>query len=118
MARIRSLKPTIWTDSGFINLSRDARLLLIGMISHADDDGRLVGSASALIGSVFPHDDVTPKQVEKWRDEIAASGIAVVYTSGRGTYVALPNWRKHQRIQKSMQSTLPEPPYVAEDGVV
>lgn len=110
MARIRSVKPSIWTDERFIDLSRDARLLFLGMISHADDDGRLVASAPALIGAIFPHDDVTVRQVEKWRDETASSGLAVVYSVGRGTYVSLPGWYKHQRIQKRMPSTLPPPP--------
>jgi hypothetical protein len=110
MARIRSIKPSIWTDERFIDLSRDARLLLIGMISHADDAGRLVASGAALIGAVYPHDDLSVRQVEKWRDELAASGLIVTYKAGRGTYAALPKWRKHQRIQKAQPSTLPRPP--------
>ncbi len=110
MARIRSLKPSVWTDERFIDLSRDARLLFIGMVSQADDDGRLVASGAALIGALFPHDDLSPKTVEKWRDEITATGLIQVYRHGRGTYAALPGWRKHQRIQKPQRSTLPPPP--------
>ncbi len=110
MARIRSLKPSVWTDERFIDLSRDARLLFIGMVSQADDDGRFVASGAALIGALFPHDDLSPKTVEKWRDEISATGLIQVYRHGRGTYAALPGWRKHQRIQKPQQSSLPAPP--------
>jgi hypothetical protein len=110
MARIRSIKPSIWTDERFIDLGRDARLLFLGMISHADDAGRLVASGAALIGSVFPHDDIAPRLVEKWRDEIAATGLITVYRSGRGTYSHLHGWAKHQRIQKPQPSTLPPPP--------
>lgn len=110
MARIRSLKPSFWTDERVIDCSRDARLLLVGMISHADDDGRLVGSAPALIGAIFPHDDMTVRQVERWRDELATVGLVTVYTAGRGTYICLPGWNKHQRIPKRYPSTLPQPP--------
>ncbi len=110
MARIRSIKPSIWTDERFIELSRDARLLFIGMVSHSDDAGRIVASGAALIGAVFPHDDLTPKQVEKWRDEIGKTGLILIYEAGRGTYAALPGWRRHQRIQKPQPSTLPPPP--------
>lgn len=110
MARIRSIKPSMWTDERFINLGRDARLLFIGMVSHADDDGRLVASAPALIGAIFPHDDVTVRAVEKWRNEIATTGLVTLYIVGRGTYAALPGWGKHQRIQKRFPSTLPDPP--------
>jgi hypothetical protein len=109
MPRIRTLKPTIWTDERFIELSRDARLLLIGMISHADDEGRIVASAAALIGAIYPHDDVTVRQVERWRSEIADGGLVTVYQNGRGTYAAFPGWRKHQYIQKPSPSTLPAP---------
>lgn len=116
MARIRSLKPSIWSDESFIDLSRDARLLCIGMISHSDDDGRIVASGPALIGAIYPHDDVTVRQVEKWRDEIAKTGLITVYTVGRGTYAAFPGWRKHQRIQKRFPSVLPEPPGQMELG--
>lgn len=110
MARIRSLKPSIWTDERFIACSRDARLLFVGMISHADDEGRLVASSAALLGIVYPHDAVTTKQVEKWRDELASIGLVRLYTVGRGTYAALPGYGKHQRIPKRFPSVLPMPP--------
>lgn len=110
MARIRTIKPTIWTDDAFIELSRDARLLCIGMITQADDDGRLIASPSALIGAIYPHDDVTPKQVEKWRNEIASSGIVRLYQEGRATYAVFPKWNSHQVINKRSKSTLPAPP--------
>lgn len=116
MARIRSLKPSIWTDERFIDLSRDARLLFLGIISHADDDGRLVGSGPALIGAIFPHDDISVRAVEKWRDELLAVGLVQVYTAGRGTYISLPKWSKHQRIQKPYASTLPTPPQKESHG--
>lgn len=110
MARIRTIKPTIWTDERFIELTVGARLLLIGMISHADDEGRLVASTSALIGAVYPHDEISPKQVERWRDEIAAVGLAEVYQHGKGTYANLPGFTRHQVINKRTRSTLPAPP--------
>lgn len=116
MARIRTLKPSIWSDESFITLTRDARLLCIGMISHADDAGRIIASGPALIGAIYPHDNITARQIEKWRDEIAATGLAVVYTVGQGTYAHFPNWRRHQRIQKPYPSVLPEPPGQMELG--
>lgn len=109
MARIRTIKPSFWTDQRVIDLTRDARLLCLGMISHADDAGRIVASAAALIGAIYPHDELTPKQVEKWRDELVAVGLITIYRHGRGTYAAFPGWKKHQYIQKPTPSTLPAP---------
>lgn len=113
MARIRSIKPTVWSDQRFTDLSLNARLLCLGMISNADDDGRIIASGASLIGAIFPHDDLTTKAVEKWRDEIAKTGLAVVYHQGKGTYACFPKFGKHQLIRKHMASTLPAPPTVS-----
>lgn len=110
MARIRTIKPSFWTDDKVVNLSRDARLLLIGMISHADDEGRLPASPAALIGAIYPQDEVTPAQVKKWRDEIDKAGVAQIYAVGKATYAELPNWRRHQVINKKTNSNHPARP--------
>jgi len=107
MARIRSIKPTIWTDARFISLSREARLLCIGMISFADDDGRLLASAAKLNGEVFPADDLRSPIVLRWRDEVARSGIVNVYKVAGVEYAEFPNWKRHQRINRATPSTLP-----------
>lgn len=110
MARIRSIKPSIWSDQRFTNLTLNARLLCLGMISNADDDGRIIASGASLIGAIFPHDDLTTRAVEKWRDEISTTGLIVVYVQGKGTYAYFPKYAKHQLIRKHMASTLPKPP--------
>jgi len=109
MARIRSIKPSIWTDEKFISLSRDARLLALGMISHADDEGRLFASVAKLAGDVFPADDLKPGTVRQWRDEIARTGFTVIYQVNGVEYAYFPNWSKHQRISKPQASILPSP---------
>lgn len=107
MARIRSIKPTIWTDERFISLSRDARLLCIGMISMADDDGRLLATAVRLAGDIFPADDLRPGQVLRWRNEVERAGLIRIYKVGGIEYAVFPRWKKHQRISKPQPSTLP-----------
>ena len=57
MPRRRLIRPDFWTDSRVSLLSRDERLLLIGMISHADDEGRLMGRPSYLRSVIFADDD-------------------------------------------------------------
>ncbi len=109
MARIRSIKPTIWTDERFIGLSRDARLLCIGMISHADDQGRLLATATKLAGDIFPVDDLKPSVVLSWRREIEESGLVTVYKVRGVEYAEFPRWGKHQRISKPQPSILPAP---------
>jgi len=110
MARIRSIKPSFWTDPGVASLRRDARLLVIGLISHADDEGRFLATATAIGGSVFPHDELPPKTIRTWRDEAAKAGIIEIYAVDGSEYGWFPNWLKHQKVYKPYPSALPAPP--------
>lgn len=111
MARIRSLKPTFWGDETVSEWSRDARLLFLGLISMADDEGRFLASFPAIVGFVFPNDpDVTPVKLRKWLAELTAKEQVILYNGGKVKYGAIRKFRKHQRISHPQPSTLPPPP--------
>lgn len=112
MARIRTIKPSIWSDDTFADLSRDARLLAIGLISMADDQGRFVASVAAVSGYVFPHDDLPPAAVKRWLAEIEkkAANMVTFYAVDGRRYGAFRQWRTHQVINRASSSTLPPPP--------
>jgi hypothetical protein len=110
VARIRSVKPSIWGDDKFSDLSRDARLLLLGIISNADDKGRFIATPASLAGAIFPHDDLNLRDIKRWRDEVAATGIVLLYEVKGRCYGRLRRWERHQRIDKPQPSTLPPPP--------
>jgi hypothetical protein len=109
MPRIRTIKPSFWADEAVAELSRDARLMLVGLISAADDDGRFLASIAAISGYIFPHDDLPASKIKKWLDEIESVGIIKLYTVGRREYGYFPKYDKHQRISKPQPSTLPAP---------
>lgn len=108
--RIRTIKPSFWADEAVADLSRDARLVLIGLISSADDEGRFLASQSAICGYLFPHDDVTPKTLRRWLDEIQATGIVQFYSVNKREYGVFPKWLNHQKINRPQASSLPPPP--------
>lgn len=111
MARIRTIKPSFWTDDKVVNLTIPARLLLVGLISNADDEGRIVASPAAIIGTLYPQDaDVTTAKVKRWLAEVDRSGIARLYASGKAEYAYFPRWKKHQKIDRPQPSNLPAPP--------
>lgn len=112
MPRIRSLKPSFWGDDDVARLSRDARLLLIGLISMADDDGRFLGSVSAITGYIYPHDELPPAKVKSWLAEIEQKAIKTVrfYEVDGFRYGCFPKYRSHQVINKPQPSPLPPPP--------
>lgn len=113
MARIRTIKPTIWSDDSFADLSRDARLLVIGLISMADDSGRFVASSAAVAGYVYPHDELAPATVKKWLSEIEkkAPNMVLFYDIDGRRYGWFRNFStKHQRIDRPQKSSLPPCP--------
>ena len=111
MARIRSIKPSFWGDEDVAGLSRDARLVLLGLVSLQDDDGRFLASPAAVAGYVFPHDDLAPAKVKQWLSEIERTCRNVTfYEVGGRRYGSLRQVRKHQRISHPQPSPLPPPP--------
>lgn len=58
MARIRTLKPEFWTDEKVVKLSSYARLLFIGLLNFADDDGYLWDEPITIKLRILPLDNV------------------------------------------------------------
>ena len=111
MARIRTLKPEAWQDRKVRQQGRDQRLLFVGLITMADDEGRLHALPATTIGNVYPGDeDVTGAMVEGWLIDLERSGLIVRYDVDGDPYVWLPGWSKHQKISHPSKSTLPPPP--------
>lgn len=107
MARIRSLKPQVWQDEKIGQVSRDARLLFVGLITQADDDGRFLTLPSVICGNVFPRDTDAARKLPKWFAELEAVGLIRLYG---GEYGCLPKWTSHQKISHPTPSILPAPP--------
>lgn len=109
--RIRTLKPENWADEAITALSRDARLLRDVLITFADDDGRWRHRPTAIIGFGYPEDeDVTPRLIRKWTDELCNRGVAIVWECDGREYGCFPKWHLHQQINKYRPSQLPECP--------
>lgn len=111
MARIRTIKPRFWGSPDVSKLSRDARLLVLGLISMADDDGRFLASPNAIIGYVYPNDEnITAAQVRKWLTEASENDEPVhLYEIDGIKYGCLRNWHAHQKINRYTTSILPTP---------
>lgn len=108
MARIRTIKPTFWGSRPVAELSRDARLLAIGLISMADDDGRFLAAPAAIAGYVFPNDEIPLTRIRKWLNECTKSGLIHEY-GDHPRYGCFPSWHEHQVINRYTPSSLPEP---------
>ena len=111
MARIRTIKPSFWGDEEVSELTRDARLLLVGLISSADDQGRFMASHAVISGYVFPYDGITAAKLGQWLEEIAATGIVELYKAGRRETPdgKTPSISKSRRLPATTTTLVPEP---------
>lgn len=108
MARIRTIKPEFPQSETIGRLSRDARLLFVQLWTIADDDGRARAASRMLASLLYPYDDDAPKLIGKWLDELEGAGCIRRYEADGGTYLDIPNWQKHQKIDRPSKSRIPE----------
>lgn len=115
--RIRTLKPDIWQDAALGTAPLGARLLFVGLITQADDEGRFRAEAALLRAQVFPWDiDQANGQlpgmtaeldIAGWLGALEEAGLIRLYSVRGQRYGDLPNWGKHQRIKYPSASPLP-----------
>lgn len=116
MARIRTIKPEYWSDERMATVSLQARLLFLGLLNLADDEGRLRGHPALIRGALFPYDDLTNAQVDGWLEELAASGRIQRYRVDGESYVWVRNFERHQKIDRPTPSRIPEPSEVLDES--
>ena len=105
----RLVDSSMWQNEKFATLPAMARLLQIGMINHADDQGRGKAHPSLLRAEVFPYDDVTLGDVAEWLRLIEQNGTILLYSSGGKAYYQMCNWWEYQAHQYAMPSDHPKP---------
>lgn len=110
MSRKRMLDPSIWTDPGFMELSTDGRLLYIGLVSHADDDGKGVGSVKCLKAEIFPSDDISIDLIQELVDSIQENMQVVFYGKNGKEYYKMLKWKSYQYVNHPHKSVIPDPP--------
>ena len=110
MSRIRTVKPEFFESESLAKVSRESRLAFIGLFTLADDHGRLRYLPKRIAGDLFPlDDDVTPEHVERWITELEEVDCVRTYEVEGKTYLYLPEWETHQKIDHPSQSRIPEP---------
>lgn len=111
MARIRSIKPTFFTSLTITQLPRDARLTFAGLWTYVDDEGRGIDDARLIKAALWPLDeDVTPAVVAAHLVAAERLGLVIRYAVAGRNYLAVRNFREHQKISKPQASKFPPPP--------
>lgn len=100
MARNRAIKPKFWDDAKIGRLTRDARLLYIGLWNFSDDIGVVIGNSIWLKSKIFPYDQIQIQQFEKWMNELVINGFICLLSYKGERFIYLPNFTRHQVINK------------------
>ena len=109
--RIRTIKPELWQSLAFGSLSVEARLLYVGIVSHADDSGRMEADPRLLKALVFPFDEkMTSTSTRRALDELGATPLVSVYAVSGAAYVEVSGWIDDQRIDRPTPSQYPAMP--------
>ena len=104
MARIRTVKPSIWTDGKTMRLNDSALLLFIALFNQADDEGRLKNDAVEIEANC-------PRfmsKSEQLLQELAKAELIKIY-GNTNQYIQILNFTKHQKIDKPRDSIIPLP---------
>lgn len=111
MARKRMLSPDIWESESFSLLSDQAKIVFIGLISLADDDGRGKANPAFIKSTLFPYDEKRRvADIKSALSEIARCMSTQFYSVDGNDYYFMKNWKKWQKIDKPSKSKLPAPP--------
>lgn len=116
MARIRTVKPEFWQHPKVTRVSRDARLLFLGLLNEADDAGKMRYASKRLAGVLFGDDeDVTATEVDAWVDELEDALLVQRYEVEDAPYLIVPGFTEHQKINRPTESKLPDPSWIVRD---
>lgn len=98
MPRIRTIKPEFWSDEKLSTLGVLDRLVFLGLISLADDYGRVQDNVKIIDAFIFPNTDDTS------RDSLASLEAMNRIKRGKSTngmpIIEIISWDRHQKVDK------------------
>ena len=113
------IDPTIWADPDFGKMSHEAQGMFVGIISNADDEGRLTGDALYLTSTIFPYKGYSAQKARSIRDEILKSmNSVIIYKNGNEEIISLEKFKDYQYINRPTPSKFPskDDAVVVDDG--
>jgi hypothetical protein len=107
MPRMRTLKPTFFSNDQLAEVHPLGRLLFQGLWCMADREGRLEDRPKRIKAEVLPYDNAN---VERLLCDLEARGFILRYCIGEDRFIQVRNFAKHQNPHvKEPPSTIPAP---------
>ncbi|QNK61719.1 hypothetical protein H7F33_14300 [Pedobacter sp. PAMC26386] len=108
MGRIRTIKPEFWTDEKVGKLKRDERLLFLGLLNLADDEGVLKATPAFIKGQIFAYDeDLTIGMVRGCIDALISSNMLMPFEYNGEKFLLVRTFKAHQKINRPTPSKIP-----------
>jgi len=114
MPRIRTIKPEFFAHPEITALSFPARLLLIALLTQADDEGRLLEQRKKIDGNSFGETD--DADVCDLLDELEKHDRIVRYEADGKRLIQVLNFDKHQTINRPTKSSYISPSEASLNG--
>jgi DnaD/phage-associated family protein len=105
----RMITSGIWVDAEYAALTVRQRLLWIGLITNADDQGRLVGHPGMVRSLIFPLDDFPLSDIDADLACLADLNWIRRYDVRGKQYVQVVKWWQHQQMRWAAPSPHPAP---------
>ena len=105
----RMIDPRLWQSETIAALTRNQRLLFIGIFSNADDQGRLRAHPALIRSLLFPFDDIPLEEIECDLAAIAQGESILLYDVDGKRCLQVLNWWEYQTPQWAYPSKMPPP---------
>ena len=111
MARIRTIKPSMFSSLTVSAWPTDVRWTFAGLFTYLDDYGQGLDEPRLVKAELWPLDDrMTPKKVDEHLTLIANTGPLCRYVVAGHRYFHITSWREHQRVNRPTGSKIPTCP--------
>lgn len=106
MARIRTVKPEFWTDEDLATVTETARLVAIGLLNLADDEGFFNANIRLIECSLFPLTEPSMSIHECLKQLVNIGYLEVKNTADGKSYGHVVNFTKHQKVNRPTASKI------------
>ncbi|MFI1829055.1 hypothetical protein ACH41E_21765, partial [Streptomyces sp. NPDC020412] len=113
MARIRTIKPEAFSSESLAAVSLSAERTFFGLLTQADDQGRLRDQAAVIAGQLWSlRREHGPEAVEDDLIQLDTTGLICRYEGEDGKrYLHIVTFAKHQKINRPSGTRTPPCPH-------
>ena len=111
MARIRTIKPSIFSSETVCAWQIPVRWTFAGLFTYVDDFGRGRDETRLIKSELYPLDDaMTIKKIDQHLSLISAKGPLCHYKVAGQRLIHITSWTEHQRVSRPTPSKFPPCP--------